>query len=139
MTLSSEQLETLSAWLAEAGLDGLELSGPGLRVRLRRAAPPSRAPVPEGPLQAPLLAEAEPKLVRSPGIGRFLRAHPLHREPLVQPDQPVKAGQPVGLLRNGTVLIPVPAPRAGIVAEIVAAEGALLGWGDPVLSIWPEA
>lgn len=138
MTLTLDQVATLSDWLAQAGLDELELTGPGLRLQLRRTAPPSEAPASQEPAQAPSFDGARTDMVRSPGIGRFLRAHPLHRDPLVQPDQLVKVGQPVALLQSGATLSPVLAPRAGIVAEITAAEGALLGWGDPVLSLWPE-
>lgn len=138
MTLTLDQVGTLSDWLAQAGLDELELTGPGLRLQLRRTAPPNETPAAREPAPAPAFDGAGLDLVRSPGIGRFLRAHPLRRDPLVQPEQPVKAGQPVGLLQNGTILSPVLAPRAGIVAEIVAAEGALLGWSDPVLTLWPE-
>jgi len=138
MTLSLDQVGALSDWLARAGLDRLELTGPGLSLQLRRAAPPNETPASQEPVLTTSIDDAAVETVRSPGIGRFLRAHPLHRDPLVQPDQPVKPGQPVGLLQAGTILSPVLAPRAGIVAEIMAAEGALLGWGDPVLSLWPE-
>jgi acetyl-CoA carboxylase biotin carboxyl carrier protein len=138
MTLSLDQVGTLSDWLTQAGLDRLELTGPGFSLQLSRTASPNGTPASQEPLLATPVDDAAVETVRSPGIGRFLRAHPLHRDGLVKPDQPVKAGQPVGLLQAGTILSPVLAPRAGIVAEIIAVEGALLGWGDPILSLWPE-
>ena len=138
MTSPLDRVAELAALLGRAGLDELELIGPDGRIFLRRrggAVGPIEARE-RGPDEEP--GEAGFETVASTGVGHFLHAHPLHEAPLVRPDDAVAAGQPLGLLRVGALLLPVPAPRDGIVARIVAADGVLVGWGDPLVELWPE-
>jgi acetyl-CoA carboxylase biotin carboxyl carrier protein len=71
-------------------------------------------------------------------VGRFLHAHPLQDAPLALPGKRVRAGQALGLLQVGMLLIPVTAPRDGVVAAIVAADGALVGFGDRLVDLRPS-
>jgi len=52
----------------------------------------------------------------------------------------VRAGDPLGLLRIGALLIAVVAPRDGVVDRMLAADGALVGYGAPLarLRVDPE-
>jgi acetyl-CoA carboxylase biotin carboxyl carrier protein len=45
------------------------------------------------------------------------------------------AGQVLGLLKIGALLLPVPAPRAGVVKTVLATEGSLVGFGDPLVAL----
>ena len=133
MTSPLDRAPDLAAWLDQAGLDELELTGPGGRLLLRRggdravaAAPPDEAP------------EDAFDVVASPGVGHFLVCHPLREEPLAGPDDAVVAGQTIGLLRVGALLLPVPAPRDGVVARLVAEDRALVSYGDPLVELWPQ-
>ncbi|SFV27890.1 Biotin-requiring enzyme [Devosia crocina] len=87
---------------------------------------------------APLAPRSE-ATVTTKGLGRLLLTHPQHSDPLVQPGDAVAAGATVGFLENGSVLLPVVAGKAGTVGTILASEGALLGYGAPVLTILVEA
>lgn len=130
-----EQVRQLSQWLQGTDITLLELSGPAGVVRLRRgsAGVAARSQPTESPPR-----HAEPKagtVVRAGSVGVLLHTHPLRSEPLVRVGQEVAEGQALALLKIGLVLLPVPAPRAGIVSRIVAAHEAAVGFGDPLLEL----
>lgn len=126
-----DHVAEIAAWMKAAGIDRLELDGPHGRLHLGRDTA-DRGGVPTGTG----LAAEEPETVTSPGVGVFLHRHPLREEPLAQPDEPVSAGAPLGLLRIGSLLVPVLAPWAGTVADTIAPDGTLVGYGDPLVSLW---
>jgi acetyl-CoA carboxylase biotin carboxyl carrier protein len=127
----------LSAWLAATDIDGLELRGPGVQLRLRREGLRVVALRPSEPL-APAPAAAARTLV-APTVGIFLHRHPLHEAPLAAPGSAVQAGQVLGLLRIGALLLPVPAPEDGTLLAHACADGALAGYGTPLLHWIPAA
>ena len=45
------------------------------------------------------------------------------------------AGQAVGLLQIGPLLLPVTAPLAGVVAAVLAAEGHAVGYGTALVEL----
>lgn len=57
--------------------------------------------------------------------------------PLVRIGARVEAGQTVGLLKIGPLLLPVAAPQAGIVDGVHVADGAAVGYGTPLLELHP--
>jgi acetyl-CoA carboxylase biotin carboxyl carrier protein len=130
-----DEARQLSEWLSGTDIALLELSGPGKRIRLRRdgagysaCAAPQQAAASETPASATTL-------VRAGSVGIVLHAHPLREETLVRPGQPVAAGQVLVLLQIGAVLLAVPAPRAGVVAGVIAANESLVGYGDPLVEL----
>lgn len=129
------EVRQLSEWLAGTDITLLELSGPGKTIRLRRGGLAGGSqPVP--PVQAPPEPVASTStVVRADSVGIVLHAHPMRAEPLVRPGQEVAAGQPLALLRIGLLLLPVPAPRAGKVGRMVAADGATVGFGDALVEL----
>ncbi|TGD99679.1 acetyl-CoA carboxylase biotin carboxyl carrier protein [Methylobacterium nonmethylotrophicum] len=133
MTSPLAHIPDLAAWLAASGLAELELRGPAGHVRLVRG----RADAVTAAAPAPPAGPAR-DVVRSPGVGHFLSAHPLRPEPLVGPGDRIAAGQPVGLLRVGDLLVIVTAPVAATVIRVVAQEAALVGYGDSLVEIQPE-
>lgn len=129
------EVRQLSEWLAGTDITLLELSGPGKTIRLRRGgATADTQPVPAVPAPAQPVA-APPTVVRAGTVGIVLHAHPVRAEPLVRPGQEVAAGQPLALLKIGLLLLPVPAPRAGKVCRMVAADGAPVGFGDALVEL----
>ena len=75
----------------------------------------------------------------SPGIGVFLHAHPLHDDAAGRRRRPRGArARRSACCRIGALLLPVPAPRDGIVAALVAQDGALVGYGDPLFDFLPH-
>ncbi|VTU23586.1 acetyl-CoA carboxylase, biotin carboxyl carrier protein [Variovorax sp. SRS16] len=116
------ELEQLTAWLAQTDIGLLELRMPGGTVRLDNPRPAARATAPGTAIAAP-------------SVGVFLHGHPLAEGPLVRAGECVRAGQPVGLLRIGPLLLPVAAPRDGVVAAMRAADGTLVGYGTALVEL----
>jgi acetyl-CoA carboxylase biotin carboxyl carrier protein len=130
--------QQLAEWLAEADVDCLELAAPGLRLRLVRGA--DGYGIEQGPAAAPPLA-AEPVMVATavaPCAGLLLDAHPAQGSGLARRGSRVRAGDVVALLQVGLLLVPVTAPAAGAVGDILIAPGTLVGYGSRVLEILQE-
>lgn len=121
-------VDQLSSWLAEAGIDYLELSGPDRQLRLGCAI--------QQELQVKTTdgarAVAHTVAVRAPMVGTLLHSHPMRRVPLAPCGSLVRAGQAVALLQVGALLVPIDAPCDGVVVEVVAEEGALVGFGAEI-------
>ena len=109
-----QHVAEISAWLAGSDITRLELSGPEGVVRLgQEVAPATPASV----------------AVRSAGVGVFLHRHPL------SPGARVAAGQMVGLLQVGVLLMPVLAPSAGLAVGYLVPHGQIVGFGVAVLTL----
>ncbi len=123
LTVPFSDIETIAAWLAETDIDALELRSPTNQVlSLQRQG---------GQGFAAALVET-----KAPAVGCFLHSHPLQATPLAAIGQSVVAGQLVGLLQIGVILLPIPAVCAGRVAEMTTPHGALVGYGDALVKIW---
>lgn len=126
----------LCSWLTGTDIAWLELRGPGVHLRLHNDGK-SVVPVPAGAVleQAPV----PPVQVKAASVGIFLHRHPLHDAPLAAPRQAVAAGQIIGLLRIGALLLPVTAPQGGTCLEHAAAHGSAVGYGTPLIHLAPDA
>ena len=134
-----DQIPRLMALLAETGLGRLELSGPLGRVVLsRNETTPEGVATANGVTAPPVSPAFSSETIASPGIGTFRRAHPLHDEPLAEEGEHVAAGQVVALLQVGALLQPVRAPSDGVLSSVRPADGALIGFGDPLFDILPH-
>ncbi|UUZ69059.1 acetyl-CoA carboxylase biotin carboxyl carrier protein subunit [Polaromonas sp. P2-4] len=145
--MMTAELQQLAAWLAGTDIGLLELCTPQGHVRLRRddAVPENYvceelqghagAPVPVS--VAASAVPATPPAVAS-SVGIFLHHHPLRGTPLAPPGAQVQAGQTVGLLQIGALLLPVAAPQAGVVASMLKAHGSLVGYGTALVELQPS-
>ena len=120
---AAEQIQLLSRWLDGTDIELLELTTEQEVIRLRRSPADGTAPA---------RIEAERSMIPAPSVGLFRRSHPMRTSPLVQPGQHVQEGEPVGLLQIGALLVHVVAPCAGTVLEVVAEDGAAVGFGAPL-------
>ncbi|NPC57213.1 acetyl-CoA carboxylase biotin carboxyl carrier protein [Caenimonas soli] len=125
-----EEVQQLSRWLEATDIDLLELQGPGEHLRLRRNG--TRVELVPSDTAG---NEPESKVVAAASVGVFLHGHPLRAEPLVPPGAVVGAGQVVGLLRIGALLLPVTAPQDGILAAMLAEPGTIVGYGTPLVEL----
>ncbi len=129
-----EDLSEIAAAMAAAGVARLDLTGPDIRLVLGRGAGAE-------PLATEVEAEtvaAETIAVAAPGVGTFLRAHPLHDRALAPNGETVGAGQPVAVLQVGALLLPVIAPAAGLVIGAAVDDGTLVGYGDWLFDLLPQ-
>jgi acetyl-CoA carboxylase biotin carboxyl carrier protein len=117
-------VRALSAALAGSDVVELELRGPGVHLRLRQDGAGVAQLAPAGP--------AAGEVIAAPGPGLFLDRHPLHRAPLAPSGMRVAAGDLVGLLRVGALLLPVTAPRAGVIGAALVARDSAVGFGTPL-------
>ncbi len=120
----------LAAWLAGTDIGLLELRTPHGTLRLGRQGDD----IVELPAEE---AEPEHLPIHATSVGVFLHSHPLAAAPLVRIGERVEAGQTVGLLKIGPLLLPVTAPQAGIVDGIHAADGLAVGFGAPLVDLLP--
>jgi acetyl-CoA carboxylase biotin carboxyl carrier protein len=67
--------------------------------------------------------------------GRFRAAHPVRRAHEVASGAAVKAGQILGFLEAGDLVLPILAPQDGTVGETLALDGALVGYGTPLMRL----
>lgn len=131
-----DHIEQLSTWLAQAGIDRLELSGPDGRLCLERAATDENGPADADAAIRAAEAEIDKKpgfAVHSPGAGILLHRHPMRGTPLAPCGARIRAGQTVALLQIGALLLPVDAFRDGTVTGLLADDGALVGFGTEII------
>ncbi|MDX8513046.1 acetyl-CoA carboxylase biotin carboxyl carrier protein [Mesorhizobium captivum] len=130
--MTVEEIEKLAAWCAAAGVSEIELAEAGFSLRLHiqfgKAEP--CATVPEAPK-----AEAAFKGVRAPGVGVFRLVHPTTGHPVMEPGQPVRKGETVGVLQIGPCLNAVVAPANGTLGTALAEDGAVVGYGTPLYEL----
>ncbi|MGJ7500813.1 acetyl-CoA carboxylase biotin carboxyl carrier protein [Variovorax sp. ZT5P49] len=120
----------LADWLRGTDIGLLELRTPQGTLRLGRQG--------DEIIELPD-EEAEPELLKipAPSLGIFLQGHPLATTPLVRTGQRVEAGQTIGLLKIGPLLLPVTAPQAGIVDNVHVADSLAVGYGTPLFDLHP--
>jgi|tagenome__1003787_1003787.scaffolds.fasta_scaffold20882521_3 acetyl-CoA carboxylase biotin carboxyl carrier protein len=129
-----DDLTEVAAAMTLAGVGRLELKGPDFHLVLACGA--GDAPVATEVALAQPDAEIVP--VAAPGLGTFLRTHPLHDRPLAGDGEAVAAGQAIALLQIGALLTPVPAPANGLIVGALPEDGALVGYGDRLFDFLPQ-
>ena len=134
---SPAQVQELAAWLAATDIGLLELRTPEGVLRLgREGASGSEIVQLDAPREnASPSTELPACAAAAPSVGVFLHAHPQHDAPLACLGERIDAGQPVGLLQIGPLLLPVAAPLAGLLAAFLVTEGSTVGWGTPLVEL----
>ena len=138
-----EQISQMAAWLAQAGLESLELSneaaGLKLRIRVDQVIPAAATPQMVAPSQpqADADAGAGQVAVKTPYFGHLCLTHPLRDAPFAPAGAQVAQGDTVALLILDSLTIPVVAPVAGTVVEVAGQAGALVGYGTTIMHIQP--
>ena len=125
----------LSGMLEGTSIGLLELTTPEETIRLRRGDAPH--PPPLAAAEPPMRAHP-PGLVAAPCPGVLRTAHPAQDGPLAQAGRHVAAGEVVGLVQVGPLLVHVAAPTSGVVGEVLAENGAIVGYGTPLLRLQEE-
>ena len=86
------------------------------------AAPPAAAPAAGATIDAPL-------------VGTFYVASAPGEAPFVKPGDTVHKGQTIGLIEAMKMINEIPAPCDCVIESLVAQDGALVGFGDPLFQI----
>ncbi|MEZ2298228.1 acetyl-CoA carboxylase biotin carboxyl carrier protein subunit [Variovorax sp. RCC_210] len=139
---TSQRAAELAAWLASTDIDLLELRTPHGTLRLGRQGNdivelPGQEEEADATGEKDEAAETETVAVKASSVGVFLRSHPLATQPLASVGQHVQAGQLMGLLSIGPLLLPVAAPQAGIVDAMHVQGGVAVGYGTALVDLHP--
>ncbi len=122
-TLDIATLHRMRTALRQAGDPELTLEQDGVRLRMVPAEVTDQAPAPPR------------ELVLAKGIGLLRLAPPLGTDPLAPVGSNITPGQTVAQLQVGAALLPVIAETSGRVTEVLAENGALVGYDTPLFAL----
>jgi acetyl-CoA carboxylase biotin carboxyl carrier protein len=153
MTLTAADVAEIMRLVEQSGFDELNLEIDGTRISLRRGTSPGTAPA-AGPAPAmvanavptPAVAAAgtpavpaasDPNAVDlpSPLLGTFYRSPKPGAAPFVQVGAQVEADTIIGIIEVMKLMNTVRAGVRGTVAEFLAADGALVEYGEVLLRV----
>ena len=129
----------LAQLLTETGLTEIEYGGNGWSLRVVRQPAPAMVSAPASTLAAPAATAApaeikrsgdQPGAIKSPMVGTVYLASEPGAAPFVKPGDKVREGQTLMIIEAMKVMNPIPAPRAGTVAEIAVANGEPVEFGQ---------
>ncbi len=126
--------------LTETGLTEIEYSAKDWRLRVVRqpaavtmTAPAAAAPMASAPAATPV-AEVRradhPGALKSPMVGTVYLAPEPGAAQFAKPGDKVREGQTLMIIEAMKVMNPIPAPRAGTVADIAVANGEPVEYGQ---------
>ncbi len=123
----------LSRWLADTDITLLELRGPAGTLRLVREKDGLR----EEALAPDAAASEATETVLAPFLGVFLVRHPLRLREAASLGHRLNKGDVIGFLRVGPTLVAVRSPCDGFMQDVLATDGATVGFGTPLFAILP--
>lgn len=132
-------IAALTGWLQASGASALEIATPdGGALKIVVDTGPHVEPV-EAVHGKRVEDLPQGRAVKAPMAGFFRGRHPglADAGPLTEAGKALEAGSVVGFIEVGPVLLPVVAPAAGVTDEIHARAGALIGYGDAVMTMEP--
>lgn len=147
--IDTQVVRDLAQILRETDLTTLEVEHGPLRIRVAReapapvvhatpayapptAAPAAAPPAPAGAAPAPSAKPAGDE-VKSPMVGTvYLQAQP-GAAPFVKVGDTVAEGQTLVLVEAMKTMNPIPAPRAGKIAQLLVGDGQPVEYGEPLV------
>jgi acetyl-CoA carboxylase biotin carboxyl carrier protein len=134
----------LAKLMTENGLSEIEIEREDYRVRVARNAAPVFAPpvaaagaaaVASPAAAEPLDPAKHPGAVLSPMVGTAYLAPEPGAKPFIEVGATVRQGQTVLIVEAMKTMNAIPSPRAGIVREILIADGQPVEFGEPLLIV----
>jgi acetyl-CoA carboxylase biotin carboxyl carrier protein len=151
MTLTAADVAEIMRLVEQSGFDELNLEVDGTKISLRRGMPvettaPTQGtapPLPPRPTPAATVATSrlDPSVqdLPSPLLGTFYRAPKPGAPPFVEVGAPVEVDTIVGIIEVMKLMNTVRAGVRGTVAEVLAADGALVEFGETLLRVRKSA
>ena len=137
--IAPSELQRVVQRLQRSDATYFECEGPQGVLRIRFSRPPGSPASSEGDadcnVQVPLGVSEASTPLKSPGIGFFCLKHPLTNVEATREGEGVKKGQILAFLRAGEVLAPVLSNCDAASARQIAAEGALVGYGEVLFEL----
>jgi acetyl-CoA carboxylase biotin carboxyl carrier protein len=141
--IDHDMIRELAKLLDETGLTEIEYERDGVSVRVARHVGAAvstgvRARTADmAPPAAVAAAEAaqHPGLVTSPMVGTAYRSPEPGARPFVEIGTQVKAGDSLLIIEAMKTMNQIPAPRSGVVAQILIEDGQPVEYGEPLMII----
>lgn len=141
-------IRELSELLDETGLSEIEIERDGQRIRVARnagrgmaspaahIAPPAAAPAPIA-MSSPVSADPtkHPGLVVCPMVGTAYMAPEPGAKQFIEVGSSVKAGDTLLIVEAMKTMNQIPAPRSGIVKQILIEDGQPVEFGQPLVIV----
>ena len=146
-SLDQELIRELAQLLTETGLTEIEIDREGVRVRVARqlmagpAVPAAVAGAMPAALAQPATAGADadpakhPGCVRSPMVGVAYVAPEPGSPPFVSVGTRVSQGQTLLIIEAMKTMNHIPAPKAGVVTQVLVANNQPVEFGEPLVII----
>jgi acetyl-CoA carboxylase biotin carboxyl carrier protein len=145
--IDARLVRRLAAILRDTELSEIEVARGDLKIRVKRelthAAPvPTYAPQPVQPAPAaaqsatpvPVAApELNGEVVKSPMVGTvYLQPQP-GADPFIKPGARIRQGQTLLIVEAMKTMNPIPAPRDGVVLEVLVSDSQPVEFGEPLV------
>jgi acetyl-CoA carboxylase biotin carboxyl carrier protein len=141
-----ELIQELTKLLDETGLTEIEIEQDGKRVRVARAGTAAAAPsaavrvevAPQPGTEAavkPIDPSKHPGVVISPMVGTAYAAPEPGGKPFIDVGSKVKTGDTLLIVEAMKTMNQIPAPRGGIVIQILFEDGQPVEFGEPLVII----
>ncbi len=142
LAYDEETIRGLAKLLDETGLTDIEIERGGERIKIGRAARTVSVAAP-GIAAAPVVIAAavpadpakHPGAVPSPMVGTAYLAPSPGAKAFVDVGQTVKAGETLMIIEAMKTMNQIPAPRGGIVTQILVEDGQPVEFGEPLMII----
>jgi acetyl-CoA carboxylase biotin carboxyl carrier protein len=153
MTLTARDLAEITRLLEDSRFDELELEYDGMKIHLRRSgvtaptaggeprasqAPPEMASAAPAAPPAGLPVDPDLAAVKAPLLGTFYRAPKPGAPPFVDTGARVEADTIIGIIEVMKLMNTVRAGVRGTVREFRARDGALVEYGEVLLTVDPQ-
>jgi acetyl-CoA carboxylase biotin carboxyl carrier protein len=150
VAIDRELIHELADLLEETGLHEIEIEQNGVRLRVARnsarvqvsSGSESLAPLPTAtpaPAPIPTAAAADPAkhpgAVTSPMVGTAYRAPEPGAKPFVEVGTQIKTGDTLLIVEAMKTMNQIPAPKGGIVTQILFDDGQPVEYGQPLMII----
>jgi acetyl-CoA carboxylase biotin carboxyl carrier protein len=143
------KLKKLIDLVEESGISELELTEGEEKVRISRALMPSQAPMmhytaapqpiahatPTPTAAAPVIAEVEGHVVKSPMVGTFYRSSSPDAKPFIDVGSKVAVGDTICIIEAMKLLNEIECDFAGVIKEILVENGQPVEYGEPLFVI----
>ncbi|WP_421566715.1 acetyl-CoA carboxylase biotin carboxyl carrier protein [Ochrobactrum sp. EDr1-4] len=141
---SLEVLEQITCWLQQAGVSEVEIetdTGESISISLQASGKISRSESASQaqPIVAVPLKTSGAKAPLAPCVGRFVERHPYYSDGPFAAGTTIRAGEIVGFVKTGPLLVASRSVQDVIVTDILVKAGDLVGFGDPLFKVEPTS
>ncbi|MEG3136242.1 acetyl-CoA carboxylase biotin carboxyl carrier protein subunit [Rouxiella sp. T17] len=129
--IAINDIRQIARQMQSCGMGNIEINGKGFSLRLR-------CDDERGFNGHQRTENLPPVAIKALKKGQFWATHPMQEKPAVECGTQVKAGDCLGFLQLGDLMMPIRSPQDGEVIDIKAVQGEQVGRGRVLFSIKPQ-